>query len=119
KAANVPILPVVYGFDMAKRQTAVYVLCLLPIPLFLTSLGNFFVVVMSILNLVWAYIAIRGVFKKDDEKYADTMFFYSLGYLTIMFGLMIFFTLHSFQVLFRKPVLMALVFLYGSISSET
>ena len=98
KAANVPMLPVVYGFDMAKRQTAVYVLCLLPIPLFLTSLGNFFVVVMSILNLVWAYIAIRGVFKKDDEKYANTMFFYSLGYLTIVFGLMIFLTLPIFQV---------------------
>src|SRR5699024_11757576 len=98
KSAYVPMLAVVYGFDMAKRLTAVYVLCLLPIPLFLTSLGNFFFVVMSILNHVWAYIAIRGVFKKDDEKYANTMFFYSLGYLTIVFDLMNFLTLPIFQV---------------------
>src|SRR5699024_12755399 len=80
KAANVPMLPVVYGFDMAKRQTAVYVLCLLPIPLFLTSLGNFFVVVMSILNLVWAYIAIRGLFKQYDDKYDTMIIIYSMIY---------------------------------------
>src|SRR5699024_491979 len=28
KAANVPMLPVAYGFDITKRQSAVYVACL-------------------------------------------------------------------------------------------
>jgi len=97
KAAKVPMLPVVYGFEMTKRQTAVYVACLLPLPIFMSSLGTFFVVVTSILNIVWLIIAVRGIFKKDDKKYANTMFYYSLTYLTIVFGLMIFLTLPIFQ----------------------
>lgn len=35
KAANVPMLPVVYGFEMTKRQMALYVAALLPFPFFL------------------------------------------------------------------------------------
>lgn len=97
KAANVPMLPVVYGFDMTKRQSAVYVACLLPLPLFLTSLGTPFVMITSILNIVWLVIAIRGLFKKDDIKYANAMFYYSLTYLTIVFGMMIIITLPIFQ----------------------
>ncbi|MBO1002871.1 protoheme IX farnesyltransferase [Pseudogracilibacillus auburnensis] len=97
KAANVPMLPVVYGFDMTKRQSAVYVACLLPLPLFLTSLGTPFVMITSILNIVWLVIAIRGLFKKDDIKYANSMFYYSLTYLTIVFGMMIVITLPIFQ----------------------
>lgn len=97
KAANVPMLPVAYGFEITKRQNAVYVACLLPLPLFLTSLGTFFVVVMSMLNIIWLFIAISGLFGKDDKKYADTMFFYSLTYLTIVFGLMILITLPIFS----------------------
>src|SRR5690625_5243088 len=38
KAAGVPMLPVVAGFAMTKRQILIYVLCLLPIPFFLVSL---------------------------------------------------------------------------------
>lgn len=93
KAAGVPMLPVVYGFDITKRQNAVYIACLLPLPLFLISLGTFFVVFMSILNIVWFIIAVRGIFKEDNIGYANTMFYYSLMYLTVVFGLMIFITL--------------------------
>lgn len=89
KAAKVPMLPVAYGFDITKRQSAVYVACLLPLPLFLTSLGTPFVIITSILNIVWLYISIRGIFRKDDKKYANEMFYYSLLYLTIVFGMMV------------------------------
>ncbi len=87
KAANVPMLPVVYGFDMTKRQNAVYVACLLPLPFFLISLGTTFVAITTILNIVWLYISIRGIFKKDDIKYANTVFYYSLLYLGVVFGM--------------------------------
>lgn len=97
KAANVPMLPVVYGFEMTKRQSAIYIACLLPLPLFLTSLGLGIVIITSILNIIWLVIAIRGIFKKDDIKYANTMFYYSLTYLTIVFGMMIIITLPIFQ----------------------
>lgn len=89
EAANVPMLPVVYGFDMTKRQTAIYVACLLPLPFFLTSIGAFFVAVATMLNIAWLVIAIRGIFNKDDTKYANLMFYFSLAYLTVVFGLMI------------------------------
>ena len=93
KAANVPMLPVVYGFDMTKRQMAVYVLCLLPLPFFLTSLGAFFVSVITVLNIAWSAIAVKGVFSKENKKYANTMFYFSLTYMTVAFGLMILMTL--------------------------
>src|SRR5699024_3864359 len=93
KAANVPMLPVVYGFDMTKRQKAVYVLCLLPLPFFLTSLGEFFVSVITVLNIAWSAIAVKGVFSKENKKYANTMFCFSLTYMTVAFGLMILMTL--------------------------
>src|SRR5699024_3233039 len=80
KLAGVPMLPVVYGFDMTKRQNAIYIACLIPLPLFLVSLGNLFVVIVSILNIAWFAFAVRGIFKSDDKKYADLMFYFSLTY---------------------------------------
>lgn len=97
KAAKVPMLPVVYGFDMTKRQNLIYILCLLPIPVFLTSLGMPVVVITTILNIGWIYIAVRGLFQTDNEKYANTMFYYSLLYLTVVFGMMILITLPIFN----------------------
>lgn len=89
KAADVPMLPVVYGFDMTKRQNAIYIACLLPIPILLVSLGTVFVVTMSILNIGWVVLAVHGIFTKDNLKYANNMFYYSLLYLTVVFGSMI------------------------------
>ncbi len=97
KAANVPMLPVVYGFEITKRQTAVYIACLLPLPLFLTSVGMPFVIITTILNVAWLVIAIRGLFTKDNKKYANNMFYFSLTYLTIVFGMMILITLPIFN----------------------
>lgn len=89
KAANVPMLPVVYGFDMTKRQSAIYVVCLLPLPLFLITLGLPFVIITTLLNIAWAYVAIKGIYTKDNTKYANMMFYFSLLYLTVVFGSMI------------------------------
>lgn len=93
KAANVPMLPVVYGFDMTKRQIAIYIACLLPLPFFLTSLGAFFVAAVTVLNIAWLVIATQGVFSKKNKQYANTMFYSSLTYMTVVFGLMILITL--------------------------
>lgn len=35
RAANIPMLPVVHGFEVTKRQIIVWVACLLPLPFFL------------------------------------------------------------------------------------
>lgn len=97
KAAGVPMLPVKHGFGITKRQTVIYILCLLPIPLFLTSLGLPFVIVATLLNIMWLLISIRGFFVKDDLKWANMIFIYSLNYLTILFLLMIIITLPMFN----------------------
>lgn len=93
KAAGVPMLPVVYGFEFTKRQTVVYIVCLLPLPLLLTSLGTIFMVIATLLNIGWLVIGLRGFFMKNDLKWANMIFIYSLNYLTILFLLMIIVTI--------------------------
>lgn len=93
KAAGVPMLPVVQGFAFTKRQTVIYIACLLPLPLFLASLGIPFIVLATVLNVGWLVLGISGFFTKEDVKWADRIFIYSLGYLTILFLMMIVFTL--------------------------
>lgn len=89
KAAGVPMLPVVAGFQMTKRQMIIYIASLLPLPLFLTSLGMPFVITASVLNVVWFILAIRGLFMKDDINWANIMFYCSLTYLFTLFIMMI------------------------------
>lgn len=89
KAAKVPMLPVVHGFKTTKQHNLAYIIALFPLPFFLTSLGIPFVVMMTVLNVIWLYLTIKGFFQKDDEKYANIMFYYSLTYLTVVFGTMI------------------------------
>lgn len=101
RAAGVPMLPVVYGFEFTKRQMFVYIACLLPLPLFLTSLGTTFVIIATVLNVGWLALAIRGFFikndKKQDVKWARHIFIYSLNYLTILFVMMIVVTFSVFN----------------------
>lgn len=97
KEAGVPMLPVVYGFNITKRQIIVYIACLLPLPLLLTSLGTTFVVIATALNIGWLILAVSGLFVKDDLKWANRIFVYSLNYLVILFPLMVIVTLPIFN----------------------
>ncbi|AKG05735.1 protoheme IX farnesyltransferase [Salimicrobium jeotgali] len=91
--AGVPMLPVVKGFEMTKRQIVVYVACLLPLPLYLASLGGVFLTVAYILSVGWLVLALAGFVMKDDKKWATWMFVYSLNYLTILFLTMVLVTM--------------------------
>ncbi|WP_163579630.1 heme o synthase [Gracilibacillus saliphilus] len=95
KEANIPMLPVVHGFDITKRQMIVYVVCLLPIPFLLHELGFIFVLLGTILNIGWLALAIKGLFTIDNKKWSNQMFVYSLLYLTAIFFSMIIITLPS------------------------
>lgn len=97
KEAGVPMLPVVYGFSITKRQIIVYIACLLPLPLLLTSLGTTFVVIATALNIGWLILALTGLFVKDDLKWANRIFVFSLNYLVILFPLMVIVTLPIFN----------------------
>ncbi|GAB3807978.1 heme o synthase [Virgibacillus kimchii] len=97
KAAGVAMLPVVYGFEVTKRQTVVYIACLLPLPFYLAQLGTTFLVVATLLNLGWLAVGISGFFVKDVAKWARWNFLYSVNYLLLIFLMVIAVTLPMFQ----------------------
>ncbi|KKI93774.1 protoheme IX farnesyltransferase [Bacillus sp. SA1-12] len=94
RAANIPMLPVVHGFDVTKRQIMVWIACLLPLPFYLYELGIVFLLLATALNIGWIIIGIKGFNNKDAEmKWATKMFVYSINYLTILFVSMVLFTI--------------------------
>jgi len=97
KAAGVAMLPVVHGFEVTKRQTVIYIACLLPLPFYLAQLGTTFIVIATILNLGWLAVGISGFFVKDVVKWARWNFLYSVNYLLLIFLMVIAVTLPMFQ----------------------
>ncbi|MDU0812985.1 heme o synthase [Bacillus siamensis] len=93
RAANIPMLPVVHGFEVTKRQIIVWVACLLPLPFFLGSLGLPLVILGTLLNVGWLVLGLMGFRMKNIMKWATLMFVYSLNYMTIYFVAMVVFTL--------------------------
>ncbi|MCS3383270.1 heme o synthase [Bacillus velezensis] len=93
RAANIPMLPVVHGFEVTKRQIIVWVACLLPLPFFLGSLGLPIVILCTLLNVGWLVLGLMGFRMKNIMKWATLMFVYSLNYMTIYFVAMVVFTL--------------------------
>ncbi|MBO1003546.1 heme o synthase [Pseudogracilibacillus auburnensis] len=89
KAAGIPMLPVVHGFEFTKRQIVVYIACLLPLPFFLGELGITFLSIATLLNVAWLIIGFSGFFMENVMKWANIVFFYSLGYLIVIFFTMI------------------------------
>ena len=93
RAANIPMLPVVHGFEVTKRQIIVWVACLLPLPFFLGSLGLPIVILGTLLNVGWLVLGLMGFRMKNIMKWATLMFVYSLNYMTIYVVAMVVFTL--------------------------
>ncbi|HZG71976.1 MAG TPA: heme o synthase [Chondromyces sp.] len=92
RAAGIPMLPVVKGFAVTKRHMVLWVMALLPLPFFMTSLGISFVALATVLNIGWLALGLYGYKMKDDLKWAKFMFIYSLQYLTILFVSMVILT---------------------------
>ncbi|EPZ38936.1 protoheme IX farnesyltransferase [Anoxybacillus ayderensis] len=93
RAAGIPMLPVVHGFAMTKRQIVIWIVALLPLPFYLFSLGVPFLVIATLLNIGWLALGLAGFKMKDDMKWAKWMFIYSLNYLTILFVTMVIVTI--------------------------
>jgi heme o synthase len=88
--AGIPMLPVVSGFSVTKRQMVLYVAALIPISLLLSPMfGPVYTTIAAILGFGWLALGIAGFVMKDDMKWARLMFVYSLNYLTIIFILMV------------------------------
>ncbi|MBB6449424.1 protoheme IX farnesyltransferase [Geomicrobium halophilum] len=89
RKARVPMLPVIAGFNMTKRQILVYIAALIPISLLLYPFGVIYTVVAAVLGFGWLALGVIGLRSQDEQKWARHMFLYSLNYLTIIFVLMV------------------------------
>ncbi|AST90128.1 protoheme IX farnesyltransferase [Sutcliffiella cohnii] len=89
KAAGVAILPVVRGINHTKWQNLFYIVCLLPLPFYLNSLGPTFITIATLLNIFWLFFSVYGFFMKDTVKWARINFIYSVNYIAILYTLMI------------------------------
>ena len=89
RRAGIPMLPVVAGFNVTKRQMIIYVAILLPASLMLYELGIIYVVAAAILGIGWLILSLAGIYTKDLLKWSRLMFIYSLNYMTLLFIIMI------------------------------
>jgi protoheme IX farnesyltransferase len=88
KRANIPMMPVIYGFDETKKQMLIYTIILFFVallPSFLGFSGDLYLISAIILNAKFLYHAIK-VFRNPDEKNAISMFKYSILYLFVLFS---------------------------------
>ncbi|RDW20373.1 protoheme IX farnesyltransferase [Oceanobacillus arenosus] len=96
-AAKVAMLPAVRGFKVTKIHMVIYIALLIPLPFMMSALGSVFVTIASVLNICWLILAIKGFNAKDNYKWANWNFLYSVNYMTILFVLMIVVTLPFFN----------------------
>ncbi len=69
KKAKVAMLPVVYGIEITKRQTLLYISLLTSITLFsMVHLVQYFMVIATLLNMGWLIMGISGFFTKNDKN---------------------------------------------------
>ena len=87
------MLPVVKGFKRTKYSRFFWILLLLPF--LLPELGSGFLLLATALNVGWLILTLTGFTAKDDLKWANKMFVYSLNHMTILFVSMIIFAVFS------------------------
>ncbi len=93
KAANVPMLPVVKGFKRTVMQTNVYLVVLALASLLLMPVSITLMTIGLVLSAGWLVLSIYGRRKMEQRQWANTMFFYSLLHMTLLFSAVIVFSL--------------------------
>ncbi|GAA4851500.1 heme o synthase [Paenibacillus vulneris] len=93
KAAKVPMLPVVKGIKRTYLQTNIYLIVLIIISFLFSSLSIGLMLVALLLSLIWLGLSIFGYQRMDSEKWAKSMFVYSLIYMTVLFSTVIIYSL--------------------------
>ncbi|MEX1034482.1 MAG: heme o synthase [Sneathiella sp.] len=86
--AGVPMLPVVAGRDVTRRQIVLYSALLFPVavmPYVLGYAGVFYGIGAAILSGLFLVLALR-VWRQKDEESAKQLFAYSLLYLFLIFA---------------------------------
>lgn len=85
--AGIPMLPVVHGDQMTRRQIVLYAALLLPVSLLLYPtgvVGFAYVIVATLLGLGFLLMALRSMFDPGNEKKTQQVFLFSLIYLSLL-----------------------------------
>lgn len=93
KAANVPMLPVVKGVRRTYIQTNIYLVILIGISFLLGSLSIGLMLVALLLGVIWLILSVYGYKRMDPEKWAKSLFIFSLVHMTVLFSTVIIYSL--------------------------
>ncbi|MGG1659848.1 heme o synthase [Brevibacillus sp. NRS-1366] len=93
KAAKVPMLPVVKGVKRTYVQTNVYLVVLIAVSFLFGTLSTGLMLVALLLSISWLILSMFGYKKMDSEKWAKSMFIFSLLHMTILFSTVIIYSL--------------------------
>ncbi|WP_020616325.1 heme o synthase [Paenibacillus daejeonensis] len=93
KAANVPMLPVVKGIRRTYIQTNVYLVLLIASSFLLGTLSTGLMLVAILLSVGWLIISLYGYRRMDSERWAKSLFLYSLLHMTILFTTVIIYSM--------------------------
>jgi protoheme IX farnesyltransferase len=91
KAAGLPVLPAVKGIDATKKQIVLYITAFVAAVLCLKLFGYTgytYLIVVGAVSLAWLRIGWQGFSAKDNEKWARSLFKFSL-LVTIVFSFML------------------------------
>lgn len=92
RTAGFPLLPVVKGVKRTKIQMIPYLVLLLVTVILLYTYnlaGMFYLIVATVLTVIWIIHTLTGFTAKDNDKWAKTNFLISVNYLMIVFIMLI------------------------------
>ncbi|BFT74350.1 MULTISPECIES: heme o synthase [Paenibacillus] len=84
RAANIPMLPVVKGIRRTYVQMNVYLVALFLVSFLFWSFNPYIAIANAILSLVWLVMSINGYKRKPEDKWARSMFIFSLNHITVL-----------------------------------
>ncbi|MGB8713978.1 MAG: heme o synthase [Onishia taeanensis] len=87
RAASIPVLPVVRGIHRAKHHILGYILAFIPATLALSIAGyagpGYFIVALG-MGVYWLYLACKGYRAQDEERWAKSVFGFSILTITAL-----------------------------------
>lgn len=93
RAANIPMLPVVKGIRRTYVQMNVYLVALFLVSFLLWSFNPYIAVANALLSLVWLILSISGYQRKQENKWARSMFIFSLNHITVLLMMIVCYSL--------------------------
>ncbi|OUS76743.1 protoheme IX farnesyltransferase [Paenibacillus sp. MY03] len=89
RAANIPMLPVVKGIKRTYVQMNVYLVALFMSSFLFWSFNPYIAIANALLSLGWLILSINGYRRKQEEKWARSMFIFSLNHITVLLLLIV------------------------------